>query len=45
MRQWLVVGVLLVMIGLLRGDATGGGSASSDVPPATDPSRWHPLTD
>jgi hypothetical protein len=45
MRQWLVVGLLLVMIGLLLGGAAGGGSASSDVPPGIDPSGWHPLTD
>lgn len=45
MRQWLVVGLLLVMIGLLLGGAAGGGSASSDAPPGIDPSRWHPLTD
>jgi hypothetical protein len=45
MRQWLVVGLLLVMMGLLLGGPAGGGSASSDVPPGIDPSRWHPLTD
>jgi hypothetical protein len=45
MRQWLMVGLLLVMIGLLLGGAAGGGLASSDVPPGIDPSRWHPLTD
>jgi hypothetical protein len=45
MRRRLVVGLLLVMIGLWLGGAAGGGSASSDVPPGIDPSRWHPLTD
>jgi hypothetical protein len=45
MRQWLTVGLVLVMIGLLLGVAAGGGSASSDVPSGIDPSMWHPLTD
>jgi len=45
MRQWLVAGFLLIMIGLLLGGAAGSGSASSDVPPGIDPSRRHPLTD